>query len=95
MAARASRHRNDFIARPKLLQFTVDIRRAPKPTLIVDITPAWEKKRSALDCHTSQRGVLADIEMLNRSYGAMIGVKYGEPFSCPEPFSITSDLNIF
>ena len=94
MAARASRHRNDFLARPKLLQFTVDIRRAPKPSLIVDITPSWEKKRSALDCHASQRSVLAEIEMLNRGFGAMVGVTYGEAFTLPEPLAITPELNI-
>ena len=54
LANRASRHGESLLPRPRLLQFAVDLRRAPTPGLIVDISPVWPDKGAALACHASQ-----------------------------------------
>ena len=73
------------------------------PSVVVDVTDCWERKRAAILAHASQvlRGgagaretalndpeFLARVESRARHYGAMIGVRYGEPLFSPEPLGL-------
>jgi len=75
------------------------------PSFVVDITAAWEVKRTAIEAHRSQvardnadarptslnrGGFLEFIESRARHYGGMIGVRYGEPFRADEPLGVRS-----
>lgn len=94
LANRASRHGDRLLHRPRLLRFAVDIRRAPRPQLLVDITSVWAHKSAALACHASQAQVLAKVEVLARYYGSLAGVEFGEGFVSPEPLVIGPDLGL-
>ena len=73
------------------------------PSLVVDVTGAWEAKREAILAHRSQvlregpgrtptqlnePDFLDRLEARGRHFGSMIGVRYGEPFSSPEPLGV-------
>lgn len=79
------------------------------PSVVVDITGVWERKREAILAHASQvsrsepgrrpTGIndpdfLARIEARARHFGMMIGVRYGEPFTSGDPLGI-ADLPAF
>lgn len=63
-----------------------------EPTICVDITKVWDKKREVVACYTSQlKGASNEhfikkldiwerIEIRDRAYGARIGVKVAEPY---------------
>jgi len=77
------------------------------PTLVIDVTPVWEQKVAAVRCYASQlspedehdRGehflsgsdILWRMETKARTYGEMIGARYGEPLfafgplACADP----------
>lgn len=70
------------------------------PTLVVDITPAFEKKMESLRAYASQfdgaaeagdilangrDSLLDQVEFRSRAYGALVQVPYGEPFLLREP----------
>ena len=70
------------------------------PTLIVDVTPAWETKMKAIRCYESQfhnpnstepatwiasAGFLGMIEARAKHWGSMIGCEYGEPYFTRTP----------
>jgi bacillithiol biosynthesis deacetylase BshB1 len=80
--------------RPDRLLFGLG-RRPVLPTLVVDVTAAYEAKRAALAAYPSQfrreagdplvtpisdPGFLPRIEARDRYYGGMIGTDFGEPF---------------
>jgi bacillithiol biosynthesis deacetylase BshB1 len=80
------------------------------PTFIVDITKQYETRRRAILAYRSQfrpakserkqRVFLAideldsRMDLLARHYGAMIGVKYGEPFLQKEPMQVEDLVNL-
>jgi bacillithiol biosynthesis deacetylase BshB1 len=80
------------------------------PTFIVDITKQYETRRRAIMAYRSQfrpakserkqRVFLAideldnRMDLLARHYGALIGVKYGEPFLQKEPMQVADVVNL-
>ena len=86
--------------RPGRLLFAVYRTLAPAPTLVVDITPVWERRVRALEAHASQLAgaglstyltgpdFLAEVEARARVLGASIGVRYGEGFRHRGPLGL-------
>lgn len=79
------------------------------PTVVVDISETWDRKREAILAHASQVSragagreptalndpeFLSRIEARARHFGLMIGVRYGEPFTSADPVGLR-DLNAF
>jgi len=80
------------------------------PTFIVDITKQYDTRRRAILAYGSQfrpakserrqRVFLAideldnRMDLLARHYGALIGVKYGEPFLQKEPMQVEDVVNL-
>jgi len=80
------------------------------PTFIVDITKQYDTRRRAILAYHSQfrpakserkqRVFLAideldnRMDLLARHYGALIGVKYGEPFLQKEPMQVEDVVNL-
>lgn len=84
---------------PKLLFFHASHKRKIfHPHLVVDISDTFETKMKAGDAYKSQFGFYEDkrreflniIEVFNRFYGRLIGVKYGEILFIEEPLPIKS-----
>jgi len=80
------------------------------PTLVIDVTEMWEKKRQGMLAHKSQvtqegsgasptqlnqPDFLERVEARMRHYGGMIGVRYGEPFYSDAPMGARSLSSIF
>jgi N-acetylglucosamine malate deacetylase 1 len=77
------------------------------PTFVVDITRQYERRRRAILSYASQfspqkkkRGVFLPLDQLEgrmslaaRSYGQMIGVKYGEGFVVKEVMQVDDVIN--
>lgn len=76
-----------------------------EPSFVVDVSGVWETKRRAILAHRSQVGreskgakptqlnqpdFFERIEARMRHYGAMIGVRYGEPFASDGPIGVRS-----
>jgi len=93
-ANRGGRHGARAIARPRLLQFRIDVRRAVPPTLVVDITSAWPVKERALACHASQAPIVEAAPLLARAWGALIGSERGEAFASPEAIALNDRLEL-
>jgi len=94
LANRRSRHGEDSIERPRMLQFSTDVLRAHKPALLVDISAFAEEKQKALSCHASQSEIVKNVLAFNALWGASIGALYAEPFFSPEPLVLTSSLGL-
>jgi len=73
----------------------------PAPSIVVDITPVWERRMEALRAHTSQVGsgpglstyltapdFLAEVEARARILGASIGARFGEGFRHRGPLGV-------
>jgi bacillithiol biosynthesis deacetylase BshB1 len=86
--------------RPRRLLFALYRGSAPAH-LVVDVTPVWERRMSALRQHGSQLGqgsgpetyltdpnFLAEIEARARVLGSSIGVSFGEGYRVPGPVGI-------
>lgn len=70
------------------------------PTLVVDITPQFDRRLEAIMCYKSQfsdpkaggevfpplDNLVEQIHASCRYFGSLVGVKYGEPFYIKEPF---------
>lgn len=80
------------------------------PALVVDITKVYEKRKKALLCFASQfyqegseelptRIAHPDffdaLEGRARHYGALIGAKYGEAYTTPEPIAVTDLVSLY
>jgi len=78
-------------------------RRSFSPSLVVDVSSVYEKKREALAAYTSQfarpagdqlttpisdPGFLPFVEARDRVYGQSIDVEFGEPFFSRQPWDI-------
>jgi LmbE family N-acetylglucosaminyl deacetylase len=79
-----------------------------EPTLVVDITPVWERKLELVRCYSSQlmpahaqdRGehflfgadILARIETKARTWGERIGVRFGEPLLSLGPLACSDPV---
>lgn len=86
--------------RPQRLMFAM-YRGTIPAHLVVDVTPVWERRMSALRDHASQLGAgagpetyltdprfLAEVEARARVLGAAIGVTYGEGYRMTSPVGI-------
>lgn len=75
-------------------------RQLGEPTVVVDVTAAYDRKREALSCYQSQFGpeeghpthlasgfFLQAIEGRDRAYGNLVGVTFGEGFFALGPLS--------
>jgi bacillithiol biosynthesis deacetylase BshB1 len=67
------------------------------PTFVVDITDEYDQWIEALSAHRSQflnpekdRDYLWSLESMARTYGNLIGVKYGQGFAIGEPLKIAN-----
>jgi bacillithiol biosynthesis deacetylase BshB1 len=87
--------------RPARLLFAL-YRGLRTPHLVVDVSPVWERRMSALRCHASQlepdRGpatylthpdFLSEVGARARSFGAAIGARYGEGYRVRGPVAVT------
>lgn len=79
-----------------------------EPTLVVDVTPVWERKVEVVRCYASQlepaherdRGehflfgadILARMETKARAWGERIGVRYGEPLLALGPLACSDPI---
>ena len=78
-----------------------------RPSLVVDISEHWERKRQAAACYRSQlhdpargepdtaissAGFMDAWEGRHRYYGSLIGVDYGEPYLMRGPVPIGDPL---
>lgn len=95
-ANRARFHGPAAIARPRVLQFAIDPRRALRPALVIDITAVWPEKLAALNAHASQAPVVESIgvEAVSRWAGSLIGTDRGEAFTSPEPIALDPHLRL-
>ena len=88
-------HAGNEPARPRRVLYAMG-RRPFTPSLVVDVTAHYDAKRRALAAFASQfrrdpgdplvtpisdPGFLELVEARDRTYGAMIGARYGEPFA--------------
>jgi len=91
----------------QFLFYLLQVKNCVPPTLVVDISDVYKKKKKAISCYQSQFATNADeqgvipigigdylfhIESRDRYYGSLINVKYGEAFVSEEPLNI-SDFN--
>ncbi len=79
-----------------------------RPTFVIDITAQFQRKCEAVACYKSQfeekpgqrevyppaRNIFDFMEIQNRRYGYMIGVKYGEAFFQKEMLAVDNPLNL-
>ncbi len=79
--------------------FSIHLRLAVQPSMILDISEHWQRKRAAIECYHSQfvEGRTGDgPSLVDRfrdeaaHWGWLIGAEYGEPFACREPLGIRS-----
>ncbi len=76
--------------------YCIHLRAAIQPMWILDISREWAKKRAAIECYHSQfianrpdRPSLIDrLEEEAGYWGRLIGVRYGEPYTCREPLGL-------
>ena len=87
--------------RPERLLFAL-YRSATPAHLVVDVSPAWERRMRAVRAHRSQLdpalgpatyltapGFLEEVEARARSLGALIGARYGEGYRVRGPLAVT------
>jgi bacillithiol biosynthesis deacetylase BshB1 len=79
--------------------FCIHLRQAVVPAFVLDISDHWEKKAASIAAYQSQfvTGRSAEpptfLDGLRDEaayWGKMIGVRYGEPFTCREPLGLRS-----
>jgi bacillithiol biosynthesis deacetylase BshB1 len=86
--------------RPERLLFA--LYRWATPHLVVDVTPVWDRRATALAAHASQVGpgpgpatylthpdFIGEVEARARVFGAGIGVRYGEGYRTRGPVPVT------
>jgi bacillithiol biosynthesis deacetylase BshB1 len=77
--------------------FSVHLRIVERPSLLLDVSPHTEAKRSALMCYRSQlvdnqpagrASVIDSVFDRTRFWGHLAGVAHAEPFACREPVGL-------
>jgi bacillithiol biosynthesis deacetylase BshB1 len=85
------------------------MRHLAEPSVVIDITSAFERKQEAIRCYASQVQPRADapptlvgsplslssLEARDRFYGAQIGVAYGEPYVLRETLGLADPVDHF
>lgn len=85
------------------------MRHVAEPSLVVDVSEAYETKTAAIACHQSQvaprEGApftlvgsplsLSSLEARDRFYGAHIGVAHGEPYVTREALGVADPVDHF
>lgn len=85
------------------------LRHLAEPSLVVDVSAAWERKMAAVRCYASQVQPRADgpqtlvgsplslssLEARDRFYGAQIGVTHGEPYVARETLGLVDPVEHF
>ncbi len=75
------------------------LRQNPQPAFVLDISEFWAKKQAAIECYRSQfidnqpatgRKTIDRVRDRAATFGAMIGVDYGEPFTAREPIGLAT-----
>ncbi len=99
-----------FRPRKVVFYFTHHRFQEPRPSFIVDISSAFDRKIESVKAHRSQfhdpdstepetfisrPEFLEEVEAQNRYYGSLIGARYGEPFVVREYLSIDDPLAHF
>jgi bacillithiol biosynthesis deacetylase BshB1 len=86
--------------RPRLLLFAL-YRSHQRPHLVVDVSPVWERRTSAIAAHRSQLAgagastyltdpdFLPEMEGRARACGASIGARYGEGYRLRRPLGVS------
>jgi len=83
--------------------FCIHLKSILHPMWIMDISPYWEKKRESIECYQSQfvvgrpleKPTFADrLEEEAGYWGKLIGVRFGEPYTCREPLGLNSFENV-
>jgi bacillithiol biosynthesis deacetylase BshB1 len=83
--------------------YCVHLKLHPTPAFVLDISDFWDKKFAAIGCYHSQfvagrehqtPGFLEQLREEAAYWGKLIGVRYGEPFSCREPIGLRSFENL-
>jgi len=82
-------------------QLSALYRTGRRPHLVVDVSPAWERRVAALRAHRSQLdpaagpstyltgpGFLAEVEARARHWGSLIGASFGEAFRTRGPLGL-------
>ncbi|MDG3007120.1 bacillithiol biosynthesis deacetylase BshB1 [Paludisphaera mucosa] len=81
-----------------LYYFSVHLRIAERPSLVLDVTDELEAKVAALNCYRSQLvdnqpagrpGVIDSVCDRTRYWGHMVGVGHAEPFASREPVGLS------
>ncbi len=75
--------------------YCVHLKIVPQPAFVLDISDQWETKRRAIESYHSQFVVgragtdfIDQLEIEAACWGKVIGVRYGEPFTCREPIGL-------
>lgn len=85
------------------------LRHLAEPSLVVDVSSAWERKMAAVRCYSSQVQPrpdapqtlvgsplsLSSLEARDRFYGAQIGVSHGEPYVTREVLGLADPVDHF
>lgn len=84
--------------------------RADIPAMVVDVSSTYEQRLAAIRCYESQffkeesterrtrishPDFLAAIDGTARRFGALIGVRYGEAFTSPEPLAVRDLVELY
>jgi bacillithiol biosynthesis deacetylase BshB1 len=79
--------------------FCIHLRQAVQPAFVLDISEFWEQKLASIRAYESQfvtgrsagpPTFLDQFRDEHSYWGRMIGVSYGEPFTCREPLGMRS-----
>ena len=86
-----------------LYYHAIHLKTVVRPSFVLDISAAWDRKIGAIRCYESQflagpvrkGGVLGRIETHAAFYGAQIGAAYGEPWTVRETLAIRHVAELF
>ena len=81
--------------------FASHLRSHQEPSFVVDVSEQWDRKVAAIEAYQSQfwlnqsdpaqKGWIIDyITTMCRYFGNLVGVKYAEPFFCPQPVGLNN-----
>jgi N-acetylglucosamine malate deacetylase 1 len=97
------------VHRPFKILYALSYREDPlKPTFVVDITPQFDRKMTAIRCYASQfdgakaageifptgQDLYSLVETQNAHYGSLIRARYGEPFYTHETVAVDDIMTL-